>query len=81
MPDSGPGTYVRASVHGDPAGHAGTVVNFDVQREKGVPVDVNAAARTIQSVLNDRRSWRVSGKWRFQRVSSSASADVHISAR
>jgi ssRNA-specific RNase YbeY (16S rRNA maturation enzyme) len=78
VPDSGPGTYVRASVHGDPAGHAGTVVNFDVQREQGVPVDINAAARTIQSVLNDRRSWRASGKWRFQLVSSSASADLHI---
>jgi ssRNA-specific RNase YbeY (16S rRNA maturation enzyme) len=78
VPDSGPGTYVRASVHGDPAGQAGTVVNFDVQREKGVPVEINAAARTIQSVLNDRRSWRASGKWRFQLVSSPASADLHV---
>ncbi len=78
VPDSGPGTYVRANAHGDPAGQAGTVVNFDVQREKGVPVDVDAVARTIQAVLNDRRSWRASGKWRFQLVSSSASADLHV---
>lgn len=78
VPNSGPGTYVLARVNGDPAGRTGTVVNFDVRREKGVPVDINAAARTIQSVLNDRRSWRASGKWRFQLVSNSASADLHV---
>ena len=78
VPEAGSGSYVRASVHGDPAGQAGTVVNFDVRREKGVPVDINAAARMIQAVLNDPRSWRKSGKWRFQLVSSSASADLHI---
>jgi ssRNA-specific RNase YbeY (16S rRNA maturation enzyme) len=78
VPNSGPGTYVLARVSGDPAGRTGTVVNFDVRREKGVPVDVSAAARTIQSVLNDRRSWRASDKWRFQLVSNSASADLHV---
>jgi ssRNA-specific RNase YbeY (16S rRNA maturation enzyme) len=78
VPNAGSGTFVGATVHGDPAGQAGTVVNFDVRREKGVPVDINAAARTIQSVLNDPRSWRASRKWRFQLVSSSASADLHI---
>jgi hypothetical protein len=78
VPNSGPGTYVFAKVNGDPAGRTGTVVNFDVRREKGVPVDINATARTISSVLNDRRSWRASGKWRFQLVSSSASADLHV---
>ena len=78
VPHSGPGTYVLARQNGDPAGRTGTVVNFDVRREKGVPVDINAAARTIQSVLNDRRSWRASGKWRFQLISNSASADLHV---
>jgi Protein of unknown function (DUF3152) len=78
VPNSGPGTYVLARANGDPAGRTGTVVNFDVRRENGVPVDINAAARTIQSVLNDRRSWRASGKWRFQLVGNSASADLHV---
>src|SRR5215218_10352252 len=78
VPKSGPGTYVLARLSGDPAGRTGTVVNFDVRREKGVPVDVSAAARTIQSVLNDRRSWRASDRWRFQLVSNSASADLHV---
>jgi ssRNA-specific RNase YbeY (16S rRNA maturation enzyme) len=78
VPNSGPGTFVLARVSGDPAGRTGTVVNFDVRREKGVPVDISAAARTIQSVLNDRRSWRASDKWRFQLVSNSASADLHV---
>ena len=78
VPDSGPGTYVFAKVNRDPAGRTGTVVNFDVRREKGVPLDIDATARTISSVLNDRRSWRASGKWRFKLVSSSASADLHV---
>ena len=78
VPHSGPGTYVPARVSGDPVSRTGTVVNFDVRREKGVPVDINAAAQTIQSVLNDRRSWRASGKWRFQLVDDSGSADLHV---
>ena len=78
VPDSGPGTYASANLEGHPAGQGGTVVNFDVRREKGVPVDVNAAAKTVQSVLNDPRSWRAGGKWRFKLVDSSARADLHI---
>src|SRR5829696_2470771 len=57
VPTSGPGTYVSAKINGKPAG-SGTAVNFDVRRAKNVPVDVEAAARTIQSVLNDPRSGR-----------------------
>jgi Protein of unknown function (DUF3152) len=77
VPNSGPGTYVHAKINGKPAG-SGTVVNFDVRREKNVPVDVEAAARTIQSVLNDPRSWRAGRTWEFQLVSSADRADVHV---
>jgi hypothetical protein len=78
VPNSGPGTYVPAKINGSPAGSGWTVVNFDVRREKNVPVDVDAAARTIQSVLNDRRSWRRTGKWEFRLVGSADRADVHV---
>jgi len=77
VPTSGPGTYVSAKINGKPAG-SGTAVNFDVRREKNVPVDVEAAARTIQSVLNDPRSWRAGRTWEFQLVSSADRADVHV---
>jgi ssRNA-specific RNase YbeY (16S rRNA maturation enzyme) len=77
VPSSGPGTYVSAKINGKPAG-SGTVVNFHVRREKNVPVDVEAAARTIQSVLNDPRSWRAGRTWEFQLVSSADRADAHV---
>jgi hypothetical protein len=77
VPNSGPGTYVSAKINGKPAG-SGTVVNFDVRREKNLAVDVEAAARTIQSVLNDPRSWRAGRTWEFQLVSSADRADVHV---
>jgi ssRNA-specific RNase YbeY (16S rRNA maturation enzyme) len=77
VPDSGPGTYVFAKIDGAAAG-SGIVVNFDVRKEKNVPVDLEAAARTIQAVLNDRRSWRGAGSWEFQLVSSPDRADVHV---
>jgi ssRNA-specific RNase YbeY (16S rRNA maturation enzyme) len=77
VPESGPGTYVTAKVNGTPAG-SGIVVRFDVRREKNVPVDVEAVARTIQEVLNDRRSWRGSGTWEFRLVGSADQADLHV---
>jgi len=68
---------VSAKITGSPAG-SGTVVNFDVRRERNLPVNVNGAARTIQSVLNDKRSWRGGGEWEFQLVRSTRRADVHV---
>jgi hypothetical protein len=78
VPSSGPGTFVSAKISGAPAGSGWTLVKFHVRREKNVPIDVEAAARTIQSVLNDERSWRQTGKWEFKLVSSADRADVHV---
>ena len=78
VPDSGSGSFVSARINGRPAGRAATVLRFDVRREEGVPVEADAAARTIQSVLKDRRSWRGTGKWAFQLVSSADRADLHV---
>ena len=77
VPNSGPGRYVLATINGTPAG-SGIVLNFDVRREKNVPINVNGAARTIQSVLNDRRSWRAGRRWEFKLVGSADRADLHV---
>jgi Protein of unknown function (DUF3152) len=77
VPKSGPGRFVLAEITGPPAG-SGTVVSFDVRRERNLPVNVNETARTIQSVLNDNRSWRGGGQWEFQLVRSLKRADLHV---
>ena len=78
VPESGPGTFVSAMISGRPAARAATVLQFDVRRETGMAVDAEAAARTMQSVLNDRRSWRASRKAAFQLVSAAEQADLHV---
>ena len=78
VPESGPGTFVSAMISGRPAARAATVLRFDVRRENGVAVEAEAAARTMQSVLNDRRSWRASRKAAFQLVSAAEQADLHV---
>ena len=78
VPESGPGTFVSVRISGRPAARAATVLQFDVRRETGMAVDAEAAARTMQSVLNDRRSWRATRKAAFQLVSTAEHADLHV---
>ena len=61
----------------DPASDRGRLIRFDVQVEKNLAIDSDAAARLIAKVLNDRRSWRGTGRWRFQLVSSASEATLH----
>jgi hypothetical protein len=68
---------VHARISGTPASYRGRLLRFDVRVEDGVPIDAEKAARLIQRVLNDQRSWRGSGSWRFQLVSSPAAANLH----
>jgi len=73
----GPGTYVRADVASRPTGRRGRLLRYDMLVEKGLPFDADAAAREIQKTLDDRRSWRGSGDWRFELVASGRDADLH----
>ena len=77
VPATGPGSYVRAGVDVDPASDRGRLIRFDVQVEKNLAIDSDDAARLIAKVLNDRRSWRGTGRWRFQLVSSASEATLH----
>jgi hypothetical protein len=68
---------VQARISGQPAGYRGRLYRFDVRVEDGLQIDAKQAAQLMQEVLNDERSWRGSGSWRFQLVSSPADADLH----
>ena len=59
------------------ASDRGRLIRFDVQVEKNLAIDSDDAARLIERVLNDRRSWRGTGRWRFQLVSSASEATLH----
>ena len=65
VPASGPGSYVRAEVDVDAASDRGRLIRFDVQVERNLAIDPDDAAKQIEKVLNDRRSWRGTGRWRF----------------
>jgi Protein of unknown function (DUF3152) len=78
VPEKGPGTFVAAHASGKAATANGRLFRFDVRVERSVRIDPQQAAELIQQVLNDRRSWRASGAWRFQLVSSPADADLHV---
>ena len=77
VPATGPGSYDRARVDVDAASDSGRLIRFDVQVERNLDIDPDDAARLIERVLNDRRSWRGTGRWRFQLVSSASEATLH----
>ncbi len=77
VPATGPGTYVKARTGIEPASSRGTLKRYDVRVEKGLDIDPQQAARLIESVLNDKRSWRGTGRWRFELVPAGERADLH----
>ena len=77
VPATGPGSYVRAEVDVNAASDRGRLIRFDVQVERNLAIDSDDAARLIEKVLNDRRSWRGTSRWRFQLVSSPSEATLH----
>lgn len=74
---SGPRTYKLASEREPSASRSGRLYRFDVRVEKGLDIDADAAARAIAKTLNDKRSWRGTGRWRFQLVAAGDTADLH----
>ena len=77
VPATGPGTYRGAGTHAAPATATGTLRRYDVRIEHGLDIDPERAAQFIQEVLNDKRSWRGSGSWRFELVRPGQPADLH----
>jgi hypothetical protein len=77
VPATGPGTYNEAETHATPASSTGTLKRYDLRVEHGLDIDPEKAAEFIEEVLNDKRSWRGSGSWRFELVRPGQPADLH----
>lgn len=77
VPASGPGTYHAATTSVRPTTSAGTLIRYDVRIEKGLSIDPDKAAGIIQGILDDERSWRGTGRWRFELTPVGQSASLH----
>jgi hypothetical protein len=78
VPASGPGTYDAAHERVKPASDGGRLIRYDVKIEENLDIPPDAAAEVIAGILNDQRSWRGSGRWRFELVSGdSDQAELH----
>ena len=77
VPESGPGTYQAAELTVRSSSSDGTVIRYDVRVEDGLSIDPDEAAVVIQGVLDDPRSWRGTGRWRFELTPAGQSATLH----
>jgi Protein of unknown function (DUF3152) len=77
VPESGPGTYRGAEKTVKPTASRGTLIRYDVRVEDGLAIDPDKAAVLIQQVLEDKRSWSGSRRWRFELASVGESARLH----
>jgi hypothetical protein len=78
VPATGPGTYDAAGERAKPASNTGRLIRFDVKVERNLDIPADQAAEVIASILNDQRSWRGTGRVRFELVSAdSDQAELH----
>src|SRR6187200_3189297 len=77
VPASGPGTYQAADKSVRPTTAAGSLIRYDVRVEKGLSIDPDKAAILIQGILDDKRSWRSTGHWRFELTPVGGPATLH----
>jgi len=77
VPANGPGTYAGAKTAVKSASSSGRLIRYDLRVEDGLPIDPDEAAVVIQQVLNDKRSWRGTGRWRFELAPVGESASLH----
>jgi uncharacterized protein DUF3152 len=78
VPATGPGRYRPAQVDVRAPSGGGRLIRYDVKVEDNLDIDPDEAARIIAGVLNDKRSWRGSGRVRFELVSGdSERAELH----
>jgi len=78
VPTTGPGAYRPARMDVRPPSSGGRLIRYDVRVEDNLDIDPDQAARIMAGVLNDKRSWRGSGRVRFELVSGdSERAELH----
>jgi hypothetical protein len=77
VPGSGPGTYRAARKSMRPTTLSGALIRYDVQVEDGLSINPDQAALEIQRVLDDPRSWRSTGRWRFELAPVGQTVTLH----
>lgn len=78
VPVSGPRTYDSADVAVKAASRNGRLIRFDLRVEQNLDIDADTAAGLTAAILNDKRSWRGSGQYRFELVSGDGDqAELH----
>jgi hypothetical protein len=77
VPDNGPDTYAGAKTAVKSTSSSGRLIRYDVRVEDGLSIDPDEAAVLIQQVLDDKRSWRGTGRWRFELAPIGESASLH----
>jgi hypothetical protein len=76
-PESGPGTLEAAKRTVRSRSSHGALIRYDIRVEDGLSVDADKVAVLIQGVLDDPRSWRGTGRWRFELTPVGRSASLH----
>ena len=74
----GPGTFTYASGSSPVMGTAGTLYQYKVAVEKGVPVKADDFAALVDATLGDERSWIGGKNLRLQRVKPSANSTFTV---
>jgi Protein of unknown function (DUF3152) len=77
VPESGPGTYRAAEKTVTSKSSHGALIRYDVRVEDGLSIDPDKAAVLIQGVLDDKRSWRATRRWRFELTPVGQPASLH----
>ena len=77
VPESGPETYQGADQAMRSRSSSGALIRYDVRVEHGLDIDADEAAVLIQGVLEDKRSWRGTGRWRFELTPVGGAATLH----
>ncbi|WP_311209773.1 MULTISPECIES: DUF3152 domain-containing protein [unclassified Aeromicrobium] len=70
VPASGSGTFTTARGDSERAGTAGRLVEYRVEVEGGLGIEVEDFARAVESTLADGRGWTNGGAYTFQRTAT-----------
>jgi hypothetical protein len=75
---SGLDSFAYAVGTGPVVGRAGQLHTYHVAVENGINLDADEFATTVDSILDDPRSWTAGGTVRFQRVPEGANAEFTV---